>query len=36
MKVRRGKFSGAIGNEVYVSTKHGQADRSRPRRRHDN
>jgi hypothetical protein len=32
MKVRRGKFSGAIGNEVYVSTKHGQVVRSRPRR----
>src|ERR1035437_5028180 len=32
MKVRRGKFSGAIGNEVYVSTKDGQVVRSRPRR----
>jgi len=32
MKVRRGKFSGAVGNEVYVSTKHGQVVRSRPRR----
>ena len=32
MKVRRGKFSGAVGNEVYVSTKHGQEVRSRPRR----
>ena len=32
MKVRRGKFSGAIGNEVYVSTKQGQVVRSRPRR----
>ena len=32
MKVRRGKFSGAIGNEVYVNTKHGQVVRSRPRR----
>jgi hypothetical protein len=32
MKVRRGKFSGAIGNEVYVSTKHGQVVRSRPSR----
>ena len=31
MKVRRGKFSGAIGNEVYVNTKHGQVVRSRPR-----
>jgi hypothetical protein len=32
MKVRRGKFSGAVGNEVYVSTKYGQVVRSRPRR----
>ena len=32
MKVRRGKFSGAVGNEVYVSTKQGQVVRSRPRR----
>jgi hypothetical protein len=32
MKVRRGKFSGAIGNEVYVKTKQGQVVRSRPRR----
>ena len=32
MKVRRGKFSGAVGNEVYVSAKHGQVVRSRPRR----
>jgi hypothetical protein len=32
MKVRTGKFSGAIGNEVYVSSKHGQVVRSRPRR----
>jgi hypothetical protein len=32
MKVRRGKFSGAVGNEVYVNTKHGQVVRSRPRR----
>ena len=32
MKVRRGKFSGAIGNEVYVSTKDGQVVRSRPSR----
>jgi hypothetical protein len=32
MKVRRGKFSGAIGNEVYVNTKDGQVVRSRPRR----
>ena len=32
MKVRRGKFSGAVGNEVYVDTKDGQVVRSRPRR----
>ena len=32
MKVRRGKFSGAIGNEVYVSSKQGQVVRTRPRR----
>jgi hypothetical protein len=32
MKVRRGKFSGAIGNEVFVNTKHGQVVRSRPHR----
>ncbi len=32
MKVRRGKFSGAIGNEVYVNTKDGQVVRGRPRR----
>jgi hypothetical protein len=32
MKVRRGKFSGAIGNEVYVNTEHGQVVRSGPSR----
>ena len=32
MKVRKGKFSGAVGNEVYVSTRTGQVVRSRPRR----
>jgi hypothetical protein len=32
MKVRRGKFSGKIGDEVYVNSKHGQVVRSRPRR----
>jgi hypothetical protein len=32
MKARRGKFSGVIGNEVYVNTQHGQVVRSRPRR----
>ena len=31
MKVRRGKFSGRVGNEVYVDTKQGQVVRSRPR-----
>ncbi len=29
----KGKFSGTVGNEVYVSTKHGQVVRSRPRRK---
>jgi hypothetical protein len=33
MKVRNGKFSGAIGNEVHVSTKQGEVVRSRPKRR---
>jgi len=33
MKVRRGKLSGAVGNEVYVNTKQGQVVRSRPRRK---
>ena len=33
MKVLRGKFSGAVNNEVYVNTKHGQVVRSRPRRK---
>ena len=32
MKVRKGKFSGATSNEVYVNTKQGQVVRSRPRR----
>ena len=32
MKVRKGKFSGTTGNEVYVNTKQGQVVRSRPRR----
>src|ERR1035437_9120358 len=32
MKVRRGKFSGAVGNEGYVKTKQGQVVRSRPSR----
>ena len=33
MRVRRGKFSGAVGTEVYVNTKQGQVVRSRPRRK---
>jgi hypothetical protein len=32
MKIRKGRFSGTIGLEVYVDTKHGQVVRSRPRR----
>ncbi|MGO9636625.1 MAG: hypothetical protein ACLPSO_01625 [Terracidiphilus sp.] len=32
MKVRKGRFSGAIANEVYVNTKYGQVVRSRSRR----
>ena len=32
-KMRNGKFSGTIGGEVYVNTKHGQVVRSRSRRR---
>ena len=33
MKIRRGRFSGRIGEEVYVNSKYGQVVRSRPRRR---
>ncbi len=33
MKARRGKFSGAIGNEIYVNTKQRQVVWSRPRRK---
>ena len=32
MKIRKGRFSGTIGQEVYVNSKHGQVVRSRPRR----
>jgi hypothetical protein len=32
MKVRKGRFSGTIGNEVYVNSKYGQVVRSRPSR----
>ncbi len=32
MKIRKGRFSGTLGQEVYVNTKHGQVVRSRPRR----
>jgi hypothetical protein len=32
MKARKGRFSGTIGNEVYVNSKYGQVVRSRPRR----
>ena len=32
MKVRKGKFSGTIGHEVYVDSKYGQVVRTRPRR----
>jgi hypothetical protein len=32
MKIRKGRFSGTIGLEVYVDSKYGQVVRSRPRR----
>ena len=32
MKILKGRFSGTIGHEVYVNSKHGQVVRSRPRR----
>jgi len=32
MKASKGRFSGTIGNEVYVNSKYGQVVRSRPRR----
>ena len=31
MKIRKGRFSGIIGNEVYVNSKYGPVVRSRPR-----
>jgi hypothetical protein len=32
MKIRKGRFPGTIGQEVYVNSKYGQVVRSRPRR----
>jgi hypothetical protein len=32
MKIRKGRFSGTLGNEVHVNSKYGQVVRSRPRR----
>ena len=32
MRVRKGRFSGTLGQEVYVNGKYGQVVRSRPRR----
>jgi hypothetical protein len=32
MKMRKGRFSGTIGQEVYVNSKYGQVVRSRQRR----
>jgi hypothetical protein len=32
MKIRKGRFSGTIGQEVYVNSKYGQVVRSRSRR----
>ena len=32
MKILKGRFSGTLGHEVYVNSKHGQVVRSRPRR----
>lgn len=32
MKIRKGRFSGTIGQEVYVNSKYGQVVRSRARR----
>jgi hypothetical protein len=32
MKIRKGRFSGKLGLETYVNSKHGQVVRSRPRR----
>jgi hypothetical protein len=33
MKIRKGRFSGKLGLEVYVNSQHGQVVRSRSRRR---
>ena len=33
MKIRKGRFSGTIGQEVYVNSKYGQVVRSRARRK---
>jgi hypothetical protein len=30
MKIRKGRFSGTLGQEVYVNSKYGQVVRSRP------
>jgi hypothetical protein len=30
MKIRKGRYSGTVGKEVYVNSKHGQVVRSRP------
>ena len=32
MKIRKGRFSGTLGQEVYVASHYGQVVRSRPRR----
>jgi len=32
MRIRKGRFSGTLGQEVYVDSKYGQVVRSRPRR----
>jgi hypothetical protein len=32
MRIRKGRFSGRLGQEVYVNTKYGQVVRSRPSR----
>jgi hypothetical protein len=32
MKIRKGRFSGTLGQEVYVNSKYGQMVRSRPHR----
>jgi hypothetical protein len=32
MRIRKGRFSGTLAQEVYVNSKYGQVVRSRPRR----